>query len=130
MSEINIFEVASRRKLQVASSKGLLSVEDLWDLKLEVLDAMAQKINQLIAARESQSFLSKKVIPADVEANLALEILKHIIQVKETEADAAKIRAVKAQQKATLKQLLDQKKGEALSAKSIEELQVMLAELG
>lgn len=41
-----MFEKASRIKLRYSTNRGVLSVEDLWDLSLEQLDPIAINLNK------------------------------------------------------------------------------------
>ena len=51
---MSIFEKASRLQLRFASTKGSLSVEDLWGLSLESLDTLAKAVNKQIKAEIKQ----------------------------------------------------------------------------
>lgn len=54
MTVENIFEFATRNKVRF-SFKGLISVEDLWDLSLTNLDSIYKELNK------SQSSLKRRV---------------------------------------------------------------------
>ena len=129
---VNIFETASSKKLRFATTRGLLSVEDLWDLSLESLDTLARAINKELKSTQEESF-----IPATTtrkrgasEMELKLEILKSIIGTRVEERDAAKSRADKRAAISRLKELAAKKADEALASKSLEEIQSELAALG
>jgi hypothetical protein len=126
----NKFIEASRKKLRFTTTKGQLSVEELWDLSLQSLDAIAKAVNKQLKASEEESFIPTASKRKDSDAELALDILKYIIQVKVEERDAEKARAEKREKAARLKELLAQKKDAELTGKSAEELEKMLAELG
>lgn len=123
-----MFEKATKNKLRFTTNKGQISVEDLWDLSLISLDTIAREVNKALKADQEESFISPKST-ANSELTLKLEILKYIIQVKQEEKEKSKLRAEKQAQLATLKELAAQKSGEALSQKSLEEIQAMIAEL-
>lgn len=123
-----MFEKATKSKLRFSTNKGQLSVEDLWDLSLVSLDTIAKDVNKALKADQEESFISPKST-VNSELTLKLEILKYIIQVKQEEKEKSKLRAEKQAQLATLKELAAQKSGEALSQKSLEEIQAMIAEL-
>lgn len=116
-----MFEKATRKKLRFSTNKGLLSVEDLWDLNLTALDGLARGYHKKIKEAEEVSFIA----PAKVAANddeLSFEIVKHIIGVKLKEKAAAELSAAKKKERATLLALIEDKKQEALKDSSIEDL--------
>lgn len=98
MSEKNLFEEAARKKLRFTSVRGDLSVEQLWDLPLISdnnlsLDAMAQSVNAQLKAIGESSFVLTAPNPRQTVLQLQLDILVHIIGVKQSEA-ADRARAI------------------------------------
>ena len=123
-----MFEKASRLKLRFKSQMGLITVEDLWDLSLYNLDSIAKDLNKQIKAEAEESFITVKS-KANTALELAFEIVKHVIKVKLEEAELKRAAAEKKARKAQIMELISQKQNEALSAKSIEELQAELDNL-
>ena len=121
----NLFKIAAMKKYRF-NYKGLITVEDLYDLKVEELDKIYKnlKANQKNNAEES---LLQTVSKEDRELNNKIEIIKIIVADKL----AAKERAMKAAEKRAQNQrileILADKKDEALKEKSVEELQAMLS---
>lgn len=132
---MNIFEKAVREKVRFASSRGLLGVEDLFDLPLQHrngvdLDSVAREVNRALKAVTEDSFVSTASNPAKAAHEFKLEIVKHVIKVKQAEAEAASAAADKAEKKKKLVALLAEKQDEALSKLSTEEILKQIAELG
>jgi hypothetical protein len=129
----DIFEKASRVKLRFASSRGLLSVEDLWDLPLQAagprdsLDRIAIDLNETLS-KSSVSFVDAKSEVGVADA-LRFEIVKHIIGVKIAERDNAANERAKAMKKQQLLALLEKKQNEKLEGASEDEIRTMLADL-
>jgi len=99
----NIFEIAARAKLRFASPRfAALSTEDLFDLTLTQLDEVAKGINRQINAEKEESFLSQNKNSVRKDLELKLDIVKHVIEVIETEA----AERVAAQNKAAQRQKL------------------------
>lgn len=124
----NIFEKASKQKLRFATTKGMLSTEELWDLSLESLDNIAKSVNKSIKAEEEESFIGKRTT-ANTEATLKLEVLKRIIEVKLEEKDKRAARAERNAKLSQLKDLAATKANEKLADTSLDEIQKMIAEL-
>lgn len=124
----NIFETASKIKLRISTGRGLLSVEDLWDLSLESLDTIAISVNKELKANQEESFIGKKTKANDI-LELKLEILKHIITVKLAEKQVKAQRAERNAKLAQLRELAISKQNEALAGSSLEEINNMIAEL-
>lgn len=125
---MNIFEKATKTKLRFDTTKGLLSVEDLWEYNLTSLDTIAKGVNKKLKEESEESFIQKKS-KSNVELELKLEILKHIIKSKQDEAEVAKNAAEKKAKIEFLEELLQEKKIDELKGKTAEEIQAQLAEL-
>jgi hypothetical protein len=127
---MNLFELATRNAYRFESTKGLLTVEDLWQLPLSSrgasLDDVAKTVYAQIKAAEEVSFVAKQTT-ANTTLNNKLEIVKHIIGVKMAEAEAAKIKADKAAERAKLTEILARKQEQSLENSTEEELLAKLA---
>lgn len=129
----NLFEVATRNKLRFESSKGPLSVEQVWDAPLTSrsgfsLDDIAKQAKRELDALSEESFV-EQVSPLKSVAVLKLEVVKHIITVKLAEKEAASKRAERAELRQQLTQALAQKQSEVIKNMSPEEIQKRLKEL-
>lgn len=125
----NIFETAARRKYRFETSRGELTVENLWDLKLQDLNTFAKSINKKLRESGEEDFIPASKSAADTVLETKLSILKHIIGVKLEEQTAAKNLAEQQAKVEQLKTLIANKSDEALAAKSLDELQAMLNDL-
>lgn len=128
------FESASRSKLRFPSPVGELTTEQLWDLPLlsargMCLDNIARAVNANLKAVTEDSFVSTKPDPRKAVFELQLEIVKHIIAVKQDEAAKAKDRAARAEQRRKLLDALAVKEEQEIGAKSKEDILKELAEL-
>jgi len=127
----DIFEQATRKKLRFSLNGGAetISTEELWELKLEDLDRIAQAINKKLKEEKGEeSFLSKKK-KTNTTLVLKLDILKSIIETKQEEAEVAKSKAANKAQIALLEDLLEKKKLNQLEGKSIASIEKQLAAL-
>lgn len=123
MSE-NIFEKATRLNVRF-EYKGLIGLEDLWDLSLEALDSIYTKL-MASAKRSNEESLLKTRKSEDKLTDLKIEIVKHIFEVKQEEEVNRKLLAKKRQQKDFLKGVLEQKQNQAVLDMPIEKIQEML----
>lgn len=103
---MSMFEVASREKIRFESSKGMLTVENLWDLPLQSkngddLDSVAKQVNKDLKETEEESFVNPST-KKNVDAQLKLDIVKHIIKVRLDENKAK----LEAQEKSARRKLL------------------------
>lgn len=128
-----MFEKASRQKLRFESAKGTLAVEDLWDLPLTSqtgkanLDEIARQLYKKVKENTEISFVTPTA--EDSESQQKLDIVKHIIDVRLRETEAASQARIKAETKQKILEIMDRKKDEALSNASLEELQARLNSL-
>ena len=122
-----MFETAARKKFRFPF-RGMVSVEDLFDLSTENLDLVFKALNAQKKAVNEESLLNTAT-DEDVELNIKINIVKHIVATKLAEAAARQEARAKKEQKQKIMAILETKQNEALGNKSIEELQAMLASL-
>lgn len=122
-----MFELATRTKMRFPF-KGMISVEDLWDLSVQSLDSIYKTLNsQLKQAQEESLLLVKKA--EDKELELKVELIKYIVQVKLDEAQVRAQAKEKKEMKQKLMEIRASKQNEELLNKTTEELDAMIAEL-
>lgn len=126
MATTNIFEYAVRNKIRFPF-KGMISVEDLWDLSLENLDSIYKTLNKQIKQSEEESLLITKT-SVDTELEIQIAIVKYIVSVKLEEQEAREKVAAKKAQKQKIMSIIATKEDEALQNRSVEELRKMLEE--
>ena len=127
MTVENIFEYATRNKVRF-SFRGLISVEDLWDLSLTNLDSIYKELNKQSKQSEEESLLNIKT-QKDELLNVQIEIVKHIVSVKLAEKEAREKASAKKAQKQKIMSIIAAKQDEALQNSSIDDLKKMLDEL-
>lgn len=127
MSVENIFEYATRNKVRFPF-RGMISVEDLWDLSLTNLDSIYKELNKQSKQSEEESLLNIKT-QEDELLNVQIEIVKHIVSVKLAEKEAREKASAKKAQKQKIMSIIAAKQDEALQNSSIDDLQKMLDEL-
>lgn len=124
---MGMFEKAARRKLRF-SHKGQLSVEDLWDLPVEQLDAIYKKLAKEQKATEEESLLTKG--PASFTIlGLQIDIVKRIVTVKLEEEDARKTKALNKMKKERIASIIAEKEDEGLKSMSLDDLKKAMDEM-
>jgi hypothetical protein len=128
---MNLFEIATRKALRFPSLKGELSVEQLWSLPLTSkvgfdLDSIAKGINKDLKDTEEESFVATNTNPRRGDLQVKLDILKHIINVKQEEAAAATKRQANAVERHKLQELLARKNDQELENLTPEQIQAKL----
>ena len=127
MTTTNIFEYAVRNKVRFPF-KGMISVEDLWDLSLTNLDSIYKTLNKEVKQSEEESLLTTKT-SVDTELEIQIAIVKHIVSVKLEEQEVREKAAAKKAQKQKIMSIIATKEDEALQNTSVEDLKKMLDEL-
>lgn len=127
-NEMNIFEVATREKYRFPY-KGMISVEDLWDLSLTALDSIYKALNKEVKQSQEESLLETKS-KADVTLANKIEIIKHIVSVKQQEAANRLLEKERKEKKQRIMEIMAKRDDEALEKASDDELRKMLEELG
>lgn len=122
-----MFDKATRMKLRFESNKGLLSVEQVWDLSLTALNEMAKGLSRQVKAAETdeEDFIGTKS-NVDSELQLRFDVVKHIIGVKLKERDDSRDAAERKANNQVILELIQRKKQQELESKSVEELEALL----
>lgn len=125
--EKNIFEFATRNRLRFPY-KGNATVEDLWQLSVQELDAIYKVLKAQEKEANGESLLQVKSKDDTVlEAKIA--IVKHIVEVKLAEAEKAKKALENKQKRDRILSIMADKQDAVLQNMSMEELQKQLDEL-
>ncbi|PAD84987.1 hypothetical protein CHH57_02085 [Niallia circulans] len=122
-----IFEVATRTKMRF-SFRGLISLEDLWDLSVRDLDLIFKGLNSELKKVTEESLLDTKT-KEDKDLETKIEIVKYIVKVKLEEEDTRLKAKAQKEQKQKILEILSTKQDESLQNKSVDELKAMLEEL-
>lgn len=130
----NIFEFATRNKIRFASSRGELSVEQLWDVPLRSNDGLnlneiAKSANKALKDATEESFVETARTQLHVRLETTLEIVKYVIETKLGDEATAKKRADNKIEKEKLLTILAEKQDGKLSALSESELRKRIAAL-
>lgn len=124
---MNLFEIASREKYRFPY-KGLISVEDLWDLTMPQLDGVYKALSKEVKTQGEDSLMAEAT--TDKKLTNMIEIVKHIFSVKQEEADARKTAAENKKKRERIAEVLAQKEDEALHNMSADELKKLMTDLG
>lgn len=122
-----LFETAIRNKYRF-NYRGLITTEDLWDLKVEALDSIYKDLVKEAKKSEEESLLEVKTKEAK-EVDCKIEIVKYIVKTKLEEKETRKQAAANRIQKQRILELINEKEDESLKSKSIDELKKMVEEL-
>lgn len=120
-----MYKEASQQKLRFQTNKGLLSVEQLWDLPLTDLDSLAVSLETAYKESKGKSFLNVRTVK-DKGLKLQFDIVLDVLQTKVEEQDALrKAKEVKEHNQKIIS-LISKKQDEDLAGKSIAELEALL----
>lgn len=119
------FKLASKEKLRFQTKKGELSTEQLWDLSLDDLDALAVSLDIEHKQSAKKSFLVKTSVK-DKTAKLKFDVVIEILNTKAAEQEAASEALEIKEHNKKIIQLISDKKDESLKGKSIKQLEAML----
>lgn len=130
----DLFLIAARRKFRFPSSKGELTTEQLFDLPLTSargasLDAVARGINAELREESEGSFVTAAPNPRRTELALLLDIVKAVIEIKQSENALATARAERADKRRRILDAIAAAESRDLASASKDELLRQLAEL-
>lgn len=122
-----LFEIATRNKMRFPF-RGMISVEDLWDLSLTNLDSVFKTLNAEAKKSEEESLLETKS-KENEELSNKIEIVKYIVNIKLKEKKTRENARKNAEMKQRLLEIKAKRQDAALENMSDEDLDKMLAEL-
>lgn len=131
----DMYKFAAQNRLRFPSSRGALTVEDLYEMPLQSksgfdLDSVAKAINASLKSVSEESFVDDSASsPQKKLFEVSLEIVKDVIATKKAENQAVVARQNRAIERKKLLDAIAGKKDEALSKASLDELEKKLAEL-
>jgi hypothetical protein len=123
----NMFEYATRNKLRFQSTRGELTVEQLWDVPLRSrddlnLDAVAKSTSKALKEISEESFVETAKTAEHSRREMALEVVKYVIDSKLADEEAVKRRADNRLEKEKLLAILAEKQDGKLSELTEKEL--------
>lgn len=123
---MNIFEKASRLKLRF-DLNGQISTEQLWSAPISSLVDYEQNLTEVVESFGKSTRRTRKVRTEEQEkTELRLEIVTYILDVREKEQEEAQTAASNKAHNQKILELIQAKKENELSSKSIEELEALL----
>ena len=126
-----MYKQAVMLKLRFETPKGLLTVEQLFDLSMTDLSTTIKRVNAPLKKEQATdnelSFL-EGADTTETQNSLRFRILKDVYLTKKEARDAAALDFEKKQRNQRIAEIIAKKKDEALESKSIEELEKMLEE--
>lgn len=125
--EKNLFEIATRNRYRF-NYKGVMAVEDLWDLSVEALDAIFKTLNRQKKTADEDSLLAVKSAE-DTELSNKIELVKYIASVKLAESEARVSAAEKKAQRDKILEIVAKKKDKELEDMDVDQLMKKLEEL-
>jgi len=126
---MNIFEQAAKLKIRF-NFRGVISIEDLYDLSLEELNILYMQINKKLKEQTDEGLLREARSNKYTESlQLQLDLLKHIFDEKEAAMQAIKAEKLRKDKKARIMEIISNKQDQELLNKPTEELMKMLDEL-
>jgi hypothetical protein len=135
MSEIaSMYEVALRKDLRFPSTKGDLTLQQLWEAPLLnkssdfSLNNIAKAINKKLKDVSEEDFVgSGRKKPEQTRLELQLDLVKRVIDVKQDEENRAKKRAENKQKRAKILEAMEVKEDSKLEGMSMAKLKQELA---
>lgn len=120
----DLFKVASKKKYRF-TYKGVVTVEDLWNLSVEELDKIYKSLKSKQKAEAEESLLAT-TSKEDKELNNKIEIVKIIVADKLEARERATKSAEKRAKNQRILEIMADKADAELKAKSLDELRAML----
>lgn len=123
-----MFDKVTRNKLRFSSTKGMLTVEDLWDLSLTTLNDMAKVLNKKLKTDQESDFLDETP-KENSDDRLRFDTVLHILEVKKQEKKDREVQLEKKTKKEKLLNLLAEKQDAEFRELSVDQIKEELSKL-
>jgi hypothetical protein len=124
---MDIYKIASKQGTRIQTSKGPLSVEQLWNLSLDELDSLAISLQEKLEKSTTKSFRSKRT-SEDKGLKLQFDLVVDVLQTREEDADRAKLIAERKVKNQKIREVIAEKQEGALKSKTITQLEKLIEE--
>ncbi len=116
------FKQATKEKIRFSTSRGNLSVEQLWDLPLTELDELAVQLEKDYNESGKKSYLVKRSVK-DKMTKLKFDVALEVLSTKVQENEAALEAKENKEHNQKILRIIADKQDETLKGKSIKELE-------
>lgn len=123
-----MFKEASKLKLRFSTSKGSLSVEQLWELTQTELATCIKNVKKSLKKGDTEDDLSflDSTTTVDTTEQLRFDILKEVYLTKKSESEALRNAKEIKEHNQKIMELISSKKESELQNKSVDELMTLL----
>lgn len=129
---MNLFQKAVKMKYRFTTTRGLVNLEDLYDMPLTANDGFCLNNVALLLHENLERTVQKSFVDPAPAANKTLEnkfeLVKLVIEDKQKDRDAANKRAATVARNQRIKEILAKKQDQALEEMDEAELQKLLDE--
>lgn len=122
-----MYKEASRLKLRFLTKKGVVSVEQLWELKfVDLADAVKEAKKVLNKDSDDELSFLDETIKVNREDELRFEILKDVYVSKKKENELRRSEAEDKEHNQKIMALIAEKREDSMKSMTIEELEALL----
>lgn len=123
-----MYKKAIRAKLRFQTSKGLLTIEQLWGLTLTELKNLIISLHETVkkVPSEDLSFLETETVQEESEDKMRFNIAVDVYKTKQQEAKDSREEASKKAYNQHIAEIIAEKEEADLRSKSIDELKAMM----
>lgn len=117
-----------KNKVRFTTSKGVLSLEQLWDLSVKELDTLAVSLQEAYDKSNAKKSFIEKRTTKDKSLKDQLDVVLDILQDKVEEAELAKTKAATKARNQKIREIIADKKDAELASMSVSKLESLLVE--
>ena len=119
-----MYKEASKLKLRFQTTKGSLSVEQLWEVSMTAIATIVRNLKKELKKDNDDdlSFLDEGPSTVDKVAQLRFDVAKDVYLTKRAEKDAADVAAETKAHNQKILELIKEKQEDQLKGKSIAEI--------
>ena len=123
-----MYKKAIRAKLRFQTSKGLLTIEQLWGLTLTELKNLIISLHETVkkVPSEDLAFLETETVQEESEDKMRFNIAVDVYKTKQQEAKDSREEASKKAFNQHIAEIIAEKEEADLRSKSIDELKAMM----